>query len=75
MPYAMQDHRTQTLERFAALVKAGPGVHPYALDAAEQLVKDDPVLHGGLVAEVEKQIGEKGVKAARRALDWFRRNP
>lgn len=52
----------------------GPGWHAYALDAAEQLVKADPITHGGLVSAVELEIGPDATKAARRALAWFAKN-
>jgi hypothetical protein len=29
------------------VTEGGPGWHAYALDAAEQLVKADPIAHGG----------------------------
>jgi hypothetical protein len=74
MSFSDSSLRAQTHERFGPLIAAGPGVHPYALDAAEKLVKEDPALHHGLVAAVEIKIGPQATKAARKAIEWFRRN-
>lgn len=71
MSYSMQAERAKAREHLSRMVDAGPGWHPYALDRAEQLVREDPFIHGGLVAELEKQVGAEATKKARRAIDWF----
>lgn len=58
-------------DHFDRLLAAGPGWFPYVLDAAERLVRDEPMLHAGLVAHVEGVIGPKATAAARKALEWF----
>lgn len=67
----MAAHRQLNRDRLAQLAAADPGWHAYALSEAEELVRDDPMVNGGLVAEVETQIGPEATKAARRALEWF----
>lgn len=62
-------------ERFLYLAAAGPGWHPYVIEAAERLSKENPVAHEGLVAAVEEAIGPAAVKSARKALKWFARHP
>lgn len=70
-----QELAQQQREHFAALVKdGGAGWHPYALDAAEKLVKAEPMIHAGLVAHVEQVIGAKDLPKARKALEWFHKN-
>jgi hypothetical protein len=72
MIYSAQAHREAERQQCLRLVKAGPGWLPYVLDKAERLVKDDPTLHGGLVAAVEAEIGDyQKVNAARRAAKWM----
>lgn len=69
-----QDIAKDQREHFANLLReGGKGWHPYVLDAAESLVRSDPMMHAGLVAAVEKQIGEKSVRSARRALERFQK--
>lgn len=58
-------------EHFSRLVAAGSGWHAYTLDAAEKLVRTEPMIYAGLVAHVESVIGPEATKAARRALAWF----
>jgi hypothetical protein len=71
----MIDLRTDARSHMKRLVtEGGSGWHAYALDAAEQLVKADPIAHGGLVAAVEGEIGPEATKAARRALASFAKN-
>lgn len=76
MTYSPESHRESVREQHLRLVRdGGPGWHPYALDSAEAVVKEDPTLHGGLVATLEAEIGTDAVKAARRAITWFKANP
>jgi len=62
--------RQSMREHFTQMVRLSTGTHPYALDAAERIVKSDPQVHGGLVALVESEIGD-ALPAARKALNWF----
>lgn len=49
------------------LLKSGPGIHAYALHKAEGLEKDYP-WNDGLVAFVERQIGDVATIVARRDI-------
>jgi hypothetical protein len=69
--YDPQAHREGTREWLLRLAAAGPGWHPYALRRAEDLVHQDPTLHGGLVTAVEEQIGPRATAEARRAAKWM----
>lgn len=64
--------RQSARERCLWLCDAGPGVHPYAIDQAERLVKAEPHIHAGLVAAVGEHIGPAACVVANRALSWFR---
>lgn len=75
MNYSNEALREQGRERLSALVAAGPGVHAYALDEAEKMVKAHPMYYAGLVAEVERQIGVDETAKARKVLKWFEKNP
>lgn len=56
------------------LCDAGPGLHPYVLDKAARLAKEDPI-YSGLVAEIGEHIGPDACVKADAALKWFARNP
>lgn len=71
MTYDMQAHRARTRDHLLRLAAAGPGWHAYAIHEAEHLVKQDPVLHGGLMAAVEAEMGMQAAAAARRAAQWM----
>lgn len=73
MSYDPQSHRDSDREHCLSLAREGAAWHPYALDKADRLVKEDPSLHGDLVAAVEAEIGPKATKAARAAAKWMAR--
>jgi hypothetical protein len=66
----MQAHR-QSVRTWHLHMASIPGAQPYALDSAERLVKEDPMLHGGLVADLEGAMGPQATKAARAAAKWM----
>lgn len=66
--YDFKAHRNSEREHCLRLVReGGAGWHPYVLEKAERLVKEDPSLHGGLVQAVEAEIGPAATRAARAA--------
>ena len=71
MSYDLHTQRTNTRAHLQRLAAAGPGWQAYALRRAEELVKEDPTLHAGLVQDLEAQIGAPAVKEARRAAQWM----
>jgi hypothetical protein len=70
--YSVESERAQARDHLQRLVhEGGSGWHAYVLDRAEKLVRSEPMVHAGLVAELEQHIGPEATAKARKALEWF----
>ncbi len=73
MTYDYAAHRDSVHRQCLALVAAGPGWDPYALDRARNLHRDDPTMHADLPAAVEAAMGAQRLRDAKAALRYFER--